>query len=250
MLQVQINQATGLIKGINKLVRELSATIDSQATAVDRSSAATVKMLNSIKDNSEISRNKQKAIKNLTENAARGQESMRGTIQSVEGISQLVDGIAQAIKIISSIAANTNLRSMNAAIEAAHAGEAGRGFAVVAGEIRRLSESTRENSLNISRTLKNIIDGIAVASKQSDDTGSRITEMSREIDSFAETMTSLITTFSEMWSQSGEITSAMDSLRSQSNTVKTDYNDILSMTEKLSSAMHNLSELADKTQKA
>jgi methyl-accepting chemotaxis protein len=171
---------------------------------------------------------------------------MRATIQSVEDISKSMDGIAQAIKIISSIAANTNLLSMNAAIESAHAGEAGRGFAVVAGEIRRLSDSTRENSLNISKTLKSIISGIAVTEKQSDDTGTRITAISKEIGSFAETMSGLITTFGELAAQSGEITSALDSLQSQSDMVKTDYGEILSMTEKLSSAMMGLTMLSDK----
>jgi methyl-accepting chemotaxis protein len=165
---------------------------------------------------------------------------MKITIQSVEGISQSVDGIAQAIKIISSIAANTNLLSMNAAIEAAHAGEAGRGFAVVADEIRRLSESTRENSRNISLTLKNIIDGIAVTSKQSGDTDGRITEMSKEINGFAETMTGLINTFNELSEESSDITIALASLQNQSATVKTDYAKILSMMDQLDDAMHKM----------
>jgi methyl-accepting chemotaxis protein len=245
VLQEHIKEATNLIEGINKLVHKLSTVIGSQAEAVEKSSSATEKMLDSIKHTSEMSRNKQGAIKELTENTSKSQESMKETIQSVEGISQSVDGIAQAIKIISSIAANTNLLSMNAAIEAAHAGEAGRGFAVVAGEIRRLSEGTRENSLNISRTLKNIIDGIAVTSKQSGDTGDRITEMSKEIDDFAETMTELITTFGELSAHSGEIISVMDSLKSQSDMVKTGYGEILSMTERLYTAMQNLSTLSE-----
>jgi hypothetical protein len=72
--------------------------------------------------------------------------------------------------------------------------------------------------------------------------------MSREIDGFAETMTSLITTFGELSSKSGEIIAALESLRSQSDMVKTDYNEILSMTEKLYVTMHNLSaQSADKT---
>ncbi|MDR0473011.1 MAG: methyl-accepting chemotaxis protein [Treponema sp.] len=243
LLQEHLSRASGLVEAINNLVHDMNDSISSQAAAIVQSSASTEKMIESIKDTSEISRNKQEAIQGLIENAARGQESMRGTIQSVEGISQSVDGIAQAIKIISSIAANTNLLSMNAAIEAAHAGEAGRGFAVVAGEIRRLSESTRENSRNISLTLKNIIDGIAFTSKQAGDTDNRITAMSKEINGFAETMTSLINTFTELSAESGEITTALDSLQNQSTAVKTGYAEILSMTKKMHSTMSEMTSI-------
>jgi iron only hydrogenase large subunit-like protein/uncharacterized protein YoxC len=237
LLQEHISRASGIVEGITKLVHELNTNIDSQAAAVNQSSGITGRMLDSIKNTSDISLNKQEAIKELIENAAQGQESMRVTIQSVQDISQSVDGIAQAIRIISAIAANTNLLSMNAAIEAAHAGEAGRGFAVVADEIRRLSESTRENSRNIARTLKNIIDGIAVTSKQSGDTNERIIVMSKEIHDFAETMTGLITTFSELSAESGNITAALDGLHNQSAAVKTGYAGILSMTDNLNAAM-------------
>jgi len=246
LLHEYISKGSGLAEGITRLVHELNNSIGSQAQAVDKSSMVTEKMIGSIKETSDVSLNKQEAIKGLLENAAQGQESMRTTIQSVQGISQSVDGIAEAIKIISVIAANTNLLSMNAAIEAAHAGEAGRGFAVVADEIRRLSANTRENSQSISRTLKSIIDGIAITSKQSGDTDSRITEMSKEIKGFAQTMTGLIDTFRELSAQSGEITVALDSLRDQSSIVKTGYAEILSMTDKLRAWLIDLATLSEK----
>jgi ABC-type transporter Mla subunit MlaD len=247
MLVEHISKATVLIDGINKLVHEFNTSIGSQAQAIEESSKKTEKMVNSLKNTSDVSRNKQESIKELIENAAHGQESMQETIQSVQGISQSVDGIGSAIKIISTIAANTNLLSMNAAIEAAHAGDAGKGFAVVANEIRRLSESTRENSRNISQTLKNIIDGIATTSRRSDETNGRINEMSREIDGFAETMNSLIDTFNELSAESSEIIAALDSLREQSSSVKTGYAQMLTMTDKLQEAMHELSSLSNKT---
>jgi ABC-type transporter Mla subunit MlaD len=247
LLQEHIQRGSELTKRIDDLVHEMNASIGSQEEAVDLSSVVTEKMVGSINKTSEISRNKQKSMKGLMkrliEDAVKSHESMQETIQSVEGISQSVDGIAQAIKIISTIAANTNLLSMNAAIEAAHAGEAGRGFAVVAGEIRKLSESTRENSRNISLTLKNIIDGIAVTSKQSDNTDGRITTMSKEINGFAETMTGFLNTFNELSAHSSEITAALDRLQNQSATVKTGYAEILSMTDKLNDAMSEMTAI-------
>jgi len=244
LLTEHINNASGLIDGLTQTVNELSESISSQTLSVEESSKKTERMVKSLKTTSEISRNKQESIKELIENASRGQESMRETIQSVDGIAQSVDGIASAIKIISSIAANTNLLSMNAAIEAAHAGTAGQGFAVVANEIRRLSESTRENSRNISQTLKNIIDGIAITSKRSGETDSRINEMSKEIDDFAQTMNNLIDTFNELSTESNEITIALDGLRDQSKEVKTAYTQMLSMIDKLRDAMHDLTALS------
>jgi len=244
LLQEHISEASELLEGINQLVEELHNVIDLQAEAVDRSSSITGNMITTIKETSKLSIEKQNDIQELLENAVQSQESMRGTIQSVNDISQSVDGIVQAIKIISAIAANTNLLSMNAAIEAAHAGDAGMGFAVVAGEIRRLSETTRENSQNISKTLKNIINGISVTSKQSGNTDERITEMSKEINGFAETMTSLINTLRELSVDSDEITNALKNLRDQSGVMKTNYADILSKTDQLHKAMLELTKLS------
>jgi len=246
ILTEHINSASELIDGINTIVHDLSGSIETQSRSIEESSKKTEIMVNSLKETSALSRSKQEAIEELKDNAEMGKASMRETIQSVQGISQSVDGIASAIKIISAIAANTNLLSMNAAIEAAHAGDAGTGFAVVANEIRRLSESTRENSRNISQTLKSIIDGIAVTSKQSGDTDARITEMSKEINDFAETMTSLITTFNELSAESSEITATLDSLKTQSDEVEVVYKKMLTMTEQLSVSMHELTEIAKK----
>jgi iron only hydrogenase large subunit-like protein/uncharacterized protein YoxC len=248
VLHEHIGYASDILEGINNLVSELHTVIDLQAESVDRSSAITEEMIGTIKETSKLSLEKQEDIKELIENAEKGQESMKGTIKSVQDISESVDGIAQAIKIISAIAANTNLLSMNAAIEAAHAGDAGMGFAVVAGEIRRLSESTRENSQNISRTLKNIINGISVTSKQSGDTDGRITEMSKEINGFAETMTNLIKTLSELSTGSDEITAALRNLRNQSNVMKTNYAEILTKTNQLHTAMLELTDISGHNQ--
>jgi methyl-accepting chemotaxis protein/iron only hydrogenase large subunit-like protein len=233
MLKDHINRALDVIEKINNLVEQLNNKINIQSESVDDSSAVTQEMVSSLKNTSELSIEKRDTIKDLIDNAAKGQDAVKETVQAVHDISQSIDGIGSAIKIISVIAANTNLLSMNAAIEAAHAGAAGRGFAVVADEIRRLSESTRENSRNISQTLSNIIAGITSTSKRSSDAGVLINNMSEEINSFALVMTELIDTLTELSSKSSGITSSLETLKEHSTTVQTDYGTMLSMTDQL-----------------
>ena len=248
-LSEHINRAFSLIEDINTKLHELNEKVSKESEAVDGSAMVTGKMVDSLKTTSEFSRQKQEAIRELIENVSKGQLSMRETIQSVQEISQSVDGIAAAIKIISSIAANTNLLAMNAAIEAAHAGNAGMGFAVVADEIRRLSETTRENSSNISQTLSNIIKGITVTSRRSNDTNNLINEMSDEINGFAGTMTELINTFGELSAGSSEITTALSTLKGLTSSVITDYTDVLSTTGKLRNSMEDLVTISKETEK-
>ncbi|AEF83173.1 [Fe-Fe] hydrogenase large subunit C-terminal domain-containing protein [Leadbettera azotonutricia] len=246
-MKKQIGKSLSVIDSINSLVDVVSSKMAKQSESVDHSSAAVGEMVSSIHKTSEVSQKKRDDLQGLVDVAARGQGSMRETIQAVEDIAKSVDGVSSTIKLISGIASNTNLLSMNAAIEAAHAGDAGRGFSVVAGEIRRLSEDTRANSQNISVTLSNIIKGIKVTSTRSGETENHIAQMSSEIHSFAETMAELISTFGELSSGSTEITSALENLKALSSEVKISYNEMLNMTLTLRQALEELSAVAERS---
>jgi uncharacterized coiled-coil DUF342 family protein len=243
-LKQHIDNSLKVIEAISGFVEKLNKTILVQSDSVNESSAVTEKMLGSIKETSDLSRQTREAVTELINTAGKGQEAMTETITSVQGISESVDGIASAIKIISVIAANTNLLSMNAAIEAAHAGIAGKGFAVVADEIRRLSESTRENSQNISKTLSSIIMGINTTSKRTGDAGNLINNMSGEINGFGTTMTELIDRLGELSSESTVITSSLENLKESSAAVKTDYAEMLSLTDRLRYSINILSAMS------
>jgi uncharacterized coiled-coil DUF342 family protein len=244
-LSTQIGQSLEFMKGINSLIENLNDQIVRQASAIEASSAAIEEMMATINNTAAMAKKKQTVIEDLVNNTEQGRASMRETIDAVESITKGVEGVGSTIKVISNIAANTNLLSMNAAIEAAHAGDAGRGFAVVANEIRRLSDTTRENSQNIAHILTNVIDGIKTTTTRSSTTDTLINTMAEEIKGFANTMTELINSLGELSIGSREITAALVHLREHAEAIKEGYHNMMSKTRDLEASMQSITAMKE-----
>ena len=241
----QVERSLDFMKGINDLIENLNEQIIRQASAIEESSAAIEEMMATINNTAGMAQKRQSAIQDLVNNVEQGRASMQKTIEAVGSISKGVEGVGVTIKVIGNIAANTNLLSMNAAIEAAHAGDAGRGFAVVAGEIRRLSDTTRENSRNIAHTLTDIIEGIKETTARSSVTDTLIGTMAEEINGFAATMTELINSLGELSIGSREITIALVQLREHAEAIKTGYHNMMDKTRDLEASMQMITEMSE-----
>jgi methyl-accepting chemotaxis protein len=156
----EVEESGRAMERISFNIDDLNAQIDKQVESVAQSSSAIEQMLANIQSVTGTLIRNADNVSALAEASVVGHTSLQDVAADIKEIAKESEGLLEINAVMENIASQTNLLSMNAAIEAAHAGEAGKGFAVVADEIRKLAESSGEQSKIIGGVLKKIKDAI------------------------------------------------------------------------------------------
>ena len=133
---------------------ELKSSSSKQAASLEETAAALEEITATIQANTQSTIKMSKLAHELSISAQKGQELANQTAKSMDDINKEVSSINEAIEVIDQIAFQTNILSLNAAVEAATAGEAGKGFAVVAQEVRNLAN----RSAQAAKEIKDIVE--------------------------------------------------------------------------------------------
>ncbi|HKK49256.1 MAG TPA: methyl-accepting chemotaxis protein [Alkalispirochaeta sp.] len=178
----EVQDVSTTVAEIDESIRGLSHAIEQQADTIDNMSAALEEMIANVSSVTQTLEKSADQMSHLETVSAHGFELLEEVSRMVAEISEQSQGMEEANEVITNIAAQTNLLAMNAAIEAAHAGDAGRGFAVVAEEIRNLAENSSTQSTSISGVLKNLQESIHAVVARTTDAGHAFEDVRTAID--------------------------------------------------------------------
>lgn len=189
-------QQTGQVsEQIAMAVSEIARGASDQSSAIEKEVGIVNQMSQSITDVSQDYENSAKLIMEVRDAVSMGDKAMTQQISLMEESKQAADSvgvtiaalaersqkISQIIEVITAIAGQTNLLALNAAIEAARAGEQGRGFAVVADEVRKLAEQSGQSSQEIAKLVHEIQAMMQQAVKAMDNTAAVVNNQEKSV---------------------------------------------------------------------
>jgi methyl-accepting chemotaxis protein len=172
---------------------ELSASSTQQAASLEETAAAIEEITSTINQTDDRTKQMLQIAKNLQKTSKEDDELAHKTGASMEEINKATNDIVEAITVIDQIAFQTNILSLNAAVEAATAGEAGKGFAVVAQEVRNLASRSAEAANEI----KNLVHYAQEKTKEGKETADRMVESFKYLNDKVSEVTDIVTGVSE-----------------------------------------------------
>jgi len=213
-------EAGKAVENIKLNIDNLKKMIEEQTDSVDMSSSAIEEMTANIHSVTQTLAENSKNVGMLTEASENGKTGLQAVAQEIREIAHDSEGLLEINSLMNTIASQTNLLAMNAAIEAAHAGEAGKGFAVVADEIRKLAETSGQQSKTTATTLKKIKASIDSITKSSDEVLARFGAIDSSVKTVSEHEQNILNAMEEQEAGGKQILDSISRLRGITASVK------------------------------
>ena len=228
---------------LNLLVEGIARQSESitQSSALITSTAENMLRINKI-----LSQNDE-LIKTVYGQMKAGTDGARAANEFVKKIAERSEALLEASQVIQNIASQTNLLAMNAAIEAAHAGESGKGFAVVADEIRKLAEESNMQGKQIGAVIKESTEIIAQVSEAGIQAEKTFTDVYGLISNISEKEDSIVDLMREQEENGTQVLSAIETINKVTKDVSTASIEMLEGGKQIAEEMQKLAEITRET---
>lgn len=241
-----IAETVSAIEQINGNIGSIDSQIEDQASMVEESTAAITQMIASLGNVDGITKNKKEATRALSKISDEGKKQIDETSERFSELVKSVNSIQEMADVIDGIASQTNLLSMNAAIEAAHAGDAGKGFAVVAEEIRKLAETSSESSRNITALIQKVTEMVAGSDESVRHTSRIFDEIASEVGDTVDAFSEIEHSISELNAGSRQVLKASEEINELTVQIRSGSGEINNGTASILEASTQVQEISER----
>lgn len=235
---------------VSEASQTVAAKVEEQASFVSQSSASISEMAANIASVTRLTEKAEDLSEGLLHTTKEGETNLLDMVKTMQVIQESSLSISSIIKVIQKIAAQTNLLAMNAAIEAAHAGEYGAGFAVVADEIRTLAETSAQNAKEIVQLMNDMHGKIESGVKKSGQTQIAFTGISQGVQQTEELINTIAASMEEQKAATEEILRATESMVDATSVIKNLVFDQSEHTRELTAAMEVINQASRNIEQA
>lgn len=218
-ISMSIQQLLGRTDELTGIIQTNATSVEEMASSVEEMNA-NIASVNTVADKANVTATE---LSTVSENS---KHLMEKTTENMRGVLTAVGVINEFVGMIANVAAQTNLLAMNAAIEAAHAGEQGKGFAVVAEEIRKLSDISNKQADEAKKSLKAIEKNIKTTANDLEETGRNFNIVSTESQNLSGIVAQVKHATDEQSAGASEMLTAIASIATLTTTVKKSYEEI------------------------